>query len=121
MLLFFIREFNQKISLIEYAWNQIKTIAEEILVDKPQRAPLTRTLSARYSFTRTVSREIYERQTSKTQLTDGATPIVMIDTDGILNSLHKATLNNQRAAQGGGMTSIDSESPSDASDTSSTD
>lgn len=57
---------------------------------------------------------MYERQSSKTQLTDGATPIVMIDTDDILNSLHKATLKNQRAANG--MTSIDSESTSDASD-----
>uniref|UniRef100_A0A336L4L2 CSON004112 protein n=1 Tax=Culicoides sonorensis TaxID=179676 RepID=A0A336L4L2_CULSO len=97
---------------IDYAWKQIKQIAEEVLVEKPQKA-LTRTLSARYSFTRTVSREIYERQTSKNQLTDGATPIVMIDTDSILNSLHKATLNNQRAASG--MTSIDSESTSDDS------
>lgn len=98
---------------LEYAWNQIKEIAEDLLIDKPQKT-LNRTLSARYSFTRTVSREIYERQSSKTQLTDGATPIVMTDTDFILNSLHKATLNNQRAAKG--MTSIESESTSDASD-----
>lgn len=44
---------------------------------------------------RNVSQEIYERQGSIQKLMDGATPIVVIDTDDILQSLQKATLKNK--------------------------
>ncbi|XP_055533927.1 aromatic-L-amino-acid decarboxylase [Wyeomyia smithii] len=88
---------------IDYAWEEIKNFAEETLaaedggkVDKQpisKKVPkkLTRSMSTRFSFTRSVSREIYERQNSRSQLTDGATPIVIIDTDEILQNLQRAS------------------------------
>ncbi|XP_055608424.1 aromatic-L-amino-acid decarboxylase [Uranotaenia lowii] len=90
---------------VDYAWDEIKNFAEETLaaeglvVSKEQPAQvtkkvpkkLTRSMSTRFSFTRSVSREIYERQNSRSQLTDGATPIVIIDTDEILESLQRAS------------------------------
>lgn len=93
---------------IDYAWEEIKNFAEEtlaaegpadadvvvkvpIIAKKPPKK-LTRSMSTRFSFTRSVSREIYERQNSRSQLTDGATPVVIMDTDEILQSLQRATV-----------------------------
>lgn len=51
-------------------------------------------MSSRFSFTRSVSREIYERQASRSGLTDGCTPIIVLDTNEILDSLQKASKGN---------------------------
>lgn len=51
-------------------------------------------MSARFSFTRSVSREIYEQQINNSGLTDGCTPICILDTNEILSSLQKATKKN---------------------------
>ncbi|XP_062552761.1 aromatic-L-amino-acid decarboxylase [Armigeres subalbatus] len=102
---------------IDYAWDEIRNFAEETLaaecpvptiqqisvtpainIKKPPKK-LTRSMSTRFSFTRSVSREMYERQNSRSQLTDGATPIVIIDTDEILESLQRATAASAAAAQ----------------------
>ncbi|XP_055701578.1 aromatic-L-amino-acid decarboxylase [Phlebotomus papatasi] len=90
---------------IDYAWQEIKAFAEEfceaehiekpapIAAKKPHKK-LTRKASARFSFTRSVSREIYERQSSISNLPDGCTPIIVLETDDILKSLQKATRKN---------------------------
>lgn len=71
---------------MEYAWNIISdygtTILEEGKPKTPEaiiRPPLTRQKSRRFSFTRSISKEIYKRHSSKTNLYDGATPIFIID------------------------------------------
>ncbi|XP_057669394.1 tyrosine decarboxylase-like [Diorhabda carinulata] len=72
---------------VEHAWRIITEFASELLskaaVRKQifTRPPLTRQKSNRLSFTRSVSKEIYERSRSKTNLFDGATPILVIDPD----------------------------------------
>lgn len=99
------------------AWEGIRNFADEVLesqspnsaplqplqpiqpIKKPKK-PLTRTMSARFSFTRSVSREIFERQNSRGGLTDGCTPIIVLDTDEILNGLQRATRKNTEAHHG---------------------
>ncbi|CAO1325209.1 unnamed protein product [Diamesa tonsa] len=95
------------IAQVENAWKLILEFADGVLKDlapkKPDLKPrasikkLDRTHSQRFSFTRNVSQEIFERQNSIQKLYDGATPIVVLDTDDILSSLHKATLRNRAA------------------------
>lgn len=72
---------NPHLHLVDYAWEEIKNFAEEtlaaegpadadvvvkvpIIAKKPPKK-LTRSMSTRFSFTRSVSREIYERQNSR--------------------------------------------------------
>lgn len=96
-------------SFIEATWRDIVIYAEELLAElypeeiklfkklEPKKSPvkqLTRTMSSRFSFTRSVSKEIYERQASVQQLRDGATPICVLETDDILDSLHAVSLNS---------------------------
>lgn len=73
---------------IVYAWNVIVEHASELIdtLDTPSlkketfvRPPLTRQKSRRYSFTRSVSKELYNRSMSKSNLYDGATPILVPD------------------------------------------
>lgn len=115
---------------IENAWKTIQEFASDILIEltpqkkrptRPALRKLDRTHSQRFSFTRNVSQELYERQSSmyvatrnvffyfnfnndfifinRQKLMDGATPIVVIDTDDILKSLQRATQKNKEAAQ----------------------
>ncbi len=86
---------------IRNAWIEIKGFAEEVLAaEYPEIIPITRrptkklnrNASFRFSFTRQVSQEIYERQTSIPRLADGATPICVFETDDILRSLQNATM-----------------------------
>lgn len=118
---------NKKISIfrlyfnrLDTAWEDIKTFADYVIESQsPNNAPLqplqpispikktkpkeklTRTMSARFSFTRSVSREIFERQNSRTELKDGCTPIILLDTDEIFKGLEKAATKNllQRKAK----------------------
>lgn len=104
--------------ITDTAWEEIRTFADDVLESQsPNNAPLqplkpiqpikkpkkklTRTMSARFSFTRSVSREIFERQNSRGGLTDGCTPIIILDTNEILDSLQKAGKKNmlQRGGQ----------------------
>lgn len=76
---------------VEHAWNVIEEQATELLQSlekrpvkiesfvKPLRPQLTRQKSRRYSFTRSVSKELYSRSMSKSNLYDGATPILVPD------------------------------------------
>lgn len=72
---------------IDYAWSVIRDSAAELLrkhsVKKEifVRPPLTRQKSKRFSFTRSVSKEMYQRSKSKSNLYDGATPILVADSD----------------------------------------
>lgn len=99
-------------SFADEAWKDIQCFAEDVLesqspneplqpiqsIKKPKRK-LTRTMSARFSFTRSVSREIYEQQLNNSGLTDGCTPICILDTNEILESLQKATKKNLQRAK----------------------
>ncbi|XP_022920893.1 aromatic-L-amino-acid decarboxylase-like [Onthophagus taurus] len=72
---------------VEHAWDVIRKCADDVIgsLEKPLtpeavvRPPLTRQKSRRFSFTRSVSREIYKRSMSKSNLYDGATPILIPD------------------------------------------
>lgn len=77
---------------IDEAWSVIrahasqlqKPLSPEIVVSRP---PLTRSKSRRFSFTRSVSREIYRRSMSKNNLYDGATPILIPEDDNTSNRM----------------------------------
>ncbi|RZC41323.1 aromatic-L-amino-acid decarboxylase-like [Asbolus verrucosus] len=74
---------------VDYAWEIIKEQAKEVLeeITTPTRKeaiirpPLKRQKSKRFSFTRSVSKEMYKRSLSKSNLFDGATPIILADSD----------------------------------------
>lgn len=70
---------------VEHAWRIITEHANELLArikrENHVRPPLTRQKSKRFSFTRSVSKEIYKRSKSKSNLHDGATPILVADSD----------------------------------------
>lgn len=106
------------------AWKEIQGFAEDVLESQSPNEPLqpiqpivkktkrklTRTMSARFSFTRSVSREIYEQQLNNSGLTDGCTPICILDTSEILDTLQKATKKNLQRA-----TEVDIDSTDEAS------
>lgn len=73
---------------VEYAWQVITEHATELLstMGAPKKEvfvkpTLTRQKSKRFSFTRSVSKEMYKRSMSKSNLADGATPILIADSD----------------------------------------
>lgn len=72
---------------VDEAWKIITEQAADLLKamekppEKPTRPPLTRSKSRRFSFTRSVSREVYKRSMSRNSLFDGATPILVPDDD----------------------------------------
>ncbi|CAH1099327.1 unnamed protein product [Psylliodes chrysocephalus] len=72
---------------IEHAWRVITEHTSELLSRKSIRnqvffrPPLTRQKSKRLSFTRSVSKEMYQRSKSRSNLADGATPILVVDSD----------------------------------------
>lgn len=87
---------------IEQAWSVISKHASKIVDFRKDvfiRPPLTRQKSKRFSFTRSVSKELYRRSLSKSNLHDGATPILIADSDeeqehkkdDILNELMKGS------------------------------
>ncbi|KAK6618264.1 hypothetical protein RUM44_002715 [Polyplax serrata] len=73
---------------IEEAWHIIRTHATKLqasmqpkyISNKDLR---NRRLTRRFSFTRSVSREIYERRNSRNSLHDGATPIAVLEDEDI--------------------------------------
>ncbi|CAH0555254.1 unnamed protein product [Brassicogethes aeneus] len=78
---------------VEHAWRVIKEHASELLATNKKEAisrpPLTRQKSKRFSFTRSVSKELYQRSKSKSNLHDGATPILVADSDEEENQINK--------------------------------
>lgn len=60
---------------MDRAFEIIQIYTSELL--SPIRPKLTRSKSRRFSFTRSVSQEVYRRSISRTNLYDGATPIVI--------------------------------------------
>lgn len=60
----------------------------------PIKKKLTRTKSLRFSFTRSISREMYESQSE--HLKDGCTPILVVDNNAMMQSFLKATAENQQ-------------------------
>jgi tyrosine decarboxylase len=73
---------------IDYAWKEIRSFAESVLarsypedVKEPGQKParkLSRQMSERFSFTQSVSRDDYNRRTSKGGLFDLATPLFVM-------------------------------------------
>lgn len=90
------------------AWEQVQEFAEHVLESmstiaderieshQPAKKRFSRPMPSRFSFTRSVSREIYEQQLNNSSLTDGCTPICVLDTNDLLDDLHKATRINER-------------------------
>lgn len=82
----------------EHVLESMSTIADDrIESHQPAKKRFSRPMPSRFSFTRSVSREIYEQQLSHSNLTDGCTPICVLDSSDILEELDKATRNNERA------------------------
>lgn len=73
-----------------------KTLSEpqSITGKPPIKRRLTRTKSLRFSFTRSISREMYDSQSE--HLKDGCTPILVVDSNAMLQSFLKATAENQQ-------------------------
>jgi tyrosine decarboxylase len=67
-------------SLADYAWAVIKATASE-MIQEPEDGGIRRhaRLSKRFSFTRSVSRDLFQRSQSKTSLYDGVSPVIVID------------------------------------------
>ena len=64
------------------AWDIIKEYAAHSMASPTkERPPLTRQKSKRFSFTRSISKEMYQRSLSRSNLLDGATPILVADSD----------------------------------------
>lgn len=86
---------------LDSAWAIITRFADGIMEPDSPFEPITpltklrkqkkRTVSARFSFTRSVSRDVFERQSSRGELKDGCTPIIILDTNEILDGLQKAS------------------------------
>ncbi|XP_046992910.1 aromatic-L-amino-acid decarboxylase-like [Schistocerca americana] len=90
---------------IEHAWEVIQEHAKDQLealhIEKlpsptevaPGKGGNPRNLTRRFSFTRSVSREVFKRSMSRSSLHDGATPIIVpedddyIDADDVFNSI----------------------------------
>lgn len=95
--------------LLVSAWKQVQEFAEHVLESlstitdecieshQPAKKRFSRPMPSRFSFTRSVSREIYEQQLNNSNLTDGCTPICVLDTNDILDELDKATRQNEIA------------------------
>lgn len=68
---------------IDMAWQIIQEFALEVMTGTPTkvRPPLTRQESKRFSFTRSISKEMYKKSISRSNLLDGATPILVADSD----------------------------------------
>ncbi|XP_012265736.1 tyrosine decarboxylase-like [Athalia rosae] len=78
---------------IDYAFDVIEEHSTEVLLaylERPQTPeimikspksppPLTKQLTRRFSFTRSVSRDVYRRSLSKSSLHDGATPLMVVE------------------------------------------
>lgn len=64
-------------------------------IPKKSKRELDRQKSLRFSFTRSVSREIYEQQLNNSSLTDGCTPICVLDKSEIQKALENATKLNK--------------------------
>ncbi|XP_050505961.1 tyrosine decarboxylase-like isoform X2 [Diabrotica virgifera virgifera] len=62
---------------MDTAWKIIQKYSQQV----SPRPRLTRQKSSRLSFTRSVSKEMYQRSKSKSNLLDGATPILVVDSD----------------------------------------
>lgn len=87
------------------AWTQVQQFAADILtsminiadieIHQPAKKRFSRPMPSRFSFTRSVSREIYEQQLNHSNLTDGCTPICVLDMNDILEELDKASRHNQ--------------------------
>nr|BDD85280.1 tyrosine decarboxylase 2 [Ischnura senegalensis] len=91
---------------IDHAWSVISSITQEFLeargvvVSKgvlrraesiaaqpaspssPGKPPILRRLTRQFSFTRSVSRDMFRRSASRTSLYDGVSPMVVLDEDG---------------------------------------
>lgn len=106
---------------ISEAWEDIKLYSTDILKEvkvtpplppkiaepsdkQPKKRPLTRAKSLRFSFTRSISKEIFENQSE--HLRDGSTPILVIETDDLEQSLIAASANNKELDK---ITDIDSD------------
>ncbi|PSN56849.1 Tyrosine decarboxylase [Blattella germanica] len=85
---------------IDHAWEVIQEHATELLnmytieaiVSKPvklpeviPKPPMQRKLTRRFSFTRSVSKEMYRRSMSRSSLHDGATPIIVPEDEDNIN------------------------------------
>lgn len=134
--------FHTKFKIITYftfsvdAWQEIKAFADDILRDAemeisslpptpekekipsepvitgkpPIKKKLTRTKSLRFSFTRSISREIYDSQSE--HLKDGCTPILVVDSNAMLQSFLKATADNNNQNMLKGIADVDTDEAS---------
>lgn len=87
-------------------WRLIQDFAAEILDDyakerlecqKNKIAPRSfqaKAKTARFSFTRSVSRDVYDQQQLKASLKDGGTPILIVDPDDLSEHFERATFKN---------------------------
>ncbi|CAG9865313.1 unnamed protein product [Phyllotreta striolata] len=89
---------------VEHAWRVICEHTSELLSRKSIRSqvfvrpPLTRQKSKRLSFTRSVSKEMYQRSKSRSNLADGATPILVVDSDEEVENRQDAILDQLTGA-----------------------
>ena len=74
---------NLSFFLIDYAWKIIQDYASEYLKMYTKSSPGERKLSRLHSFTRSISKELYERSRSRGSLKDGATPLYVQDSEGV--------------------------------------
>lgn len=83
------------------AWKLIKELAEEYMnmKEKPSNRILNRSMSRQFNLTRSLSRDVYERQASITNLTDESTPIFVMETNDFFSSLDRATELNKTKFQ----------------------
>lgn len=85
---------------IESAWKLVQEFADDVtnsISVAPIKRRFNRPMPSRFSFTRSVSREVYEQQLKSPNLTDGCTPIYVLETNELLDELAKETRRKERA------------------------
>ncbi|XP_015594458.1 tyrosine decarboxylase [Cephus cinctus] len=95
---------------ISYAFDVIQEHATEVMLthfegtekaefmpkSPKSPAPLDKRLVRKFSFTRSVSRDVYKRSISKSSLHDGATPIMVVDDHSQVDTIEEDVFCNSR-------------------------
>ncbi|XP_059478229.1 tyrosine decarboxylase-like [Neocloeon triangulifer] len=64
---------------IDFAWKVVKEMASEVTKIPEDSKRRQARLSKRFSFTRSVSRDLFQRSQSRTSLSDGVSPLIVLD------------------------------------------
>lgn len=89
------------LSIVDHHWAIIQKFACDVLNDYDRcklKFQNKKQLESRFSFTRSVSRDLYDRHELKAKLRDEGTPICILHPDEVCESFHQATVSNNESS-----------------------